>query len=260
MAFVKSNGVTLHVQRLAEPGATPPRPVVVFLHGLVDSLASYYFTLASPVADLGFDVITYDLRGHGRSERPGEGYLIRDAVDDLMGMLDGLGVDGPVHLVGYSFGGTVAFSATHRHPDRVLSLSVIESEPPTAAWARRTADGVAEVRASIADQEYVDAQDDLVRKMAAAAFRLDDTTTAYRDLLSPDGLLDHEDVGSVRVPLLLIIGGESALNSHAEEFLPALPHCRVRVIPGRDHMLLARAPDEVGRILLPWLAEQRDRR
>ncbi len=260
MAFVQVNGIRLHVQQVPRPDPTSTRPVVVFVHGLVDTLASYYFTLAGPVADLGFDVVTYDLRGHGRSDRTTGGYLIRDAVDDLLGLLAGLGVDQPVHLVGFSYGGTVAFSVAHRHPDRVLSLTIIESEPPTEAWARRTADGVRVVRSSIGDEEYVAGQTELVKKMAAAAARLDETTSVYRDLLDPDGLLGPEEIASIRHPMLLIIGGASDLHARTGEFLPLLPHCRVDVMPGQEHMLLTYAADQVGRFLMPWLTEQRDAR
>ena len=84
-------------------------PVVVFVHGLLtDSLASYYFTLGPSFAAAGIDVIMYDLRGHGRSERPETGYQIEYFVDDLVALLDALGERRRVHVVGNSFGGTVA--------------------------------------------------------------------------------------------------------------------------------------------------------
>jgi len=61
-----------------------------------DSLASFYLTLAAPVASAGIDVIAYDLRGHGRSELPPTGYRVADFVADLTGLLDELAVTEPV--------------------------------------------------------------------------------------------------------------------------------------------------------------------
>ena len=56
---------------------------VVFLHGLVmDNLSSFYYTLA-PAAARAADVVLYDLRGHGRTERPVRRLPLEDAVDDL---------------------------------------------------------------------------------------------------------------------------------------------------------------------------------
>src|SRR5437764_271578 len=102
MADVVARGVRFHVQRLGRGdrgGAT-----VVFLHGLVmDNLSSFYFTLANPVAQVA-DVMLYDLRGHGRSERPAAGYTLSDMVLDLEALLETAGIKGPIAIVGNSFG------------------------------------------------------------------------------------------------------------------------------------------------------------
>src|SRR5262245_23303815 len=101
MADVIARGLRFHVQRLgAREG-----PTVVLLHGLVmDNLSSLYFTLANPLAAT-CDVILYDLRGHGMSERPASGYTLREMVLDLAALLDALAVSHPVLLAGNSFGG-----------------------------------------------------------------------------------------------------------------------------------------------------------
>ncbi|HWL88800.1 MAG TPA: alpha/beta fold hydrolase, partial [Polyangiaceae bacterium] len=73
MADVLVRGVRLHVQRMgvADPSENRGRRVV-FLHGLVmDNLSSWYFTVANVVAAFA-DVVLYDLRGHGLSDRPAE--------------------------------------------------------------------------------------------------------------------------------------------------------------------------------------------
>jgi len=91
VAEVRVNGVRLHVQRLGKGG-----PPVVFLHGLVmDNLSSWYFTAAGKVAATA-DAILFDLRGHGRSERPTNGYSVEVFLDDLDALLDALAVRAPV--------------------------------------------------------------------------------------------------------------------------------------------------------------------
>src|SRR5690349_14761450 len=107
MADVVAGGVRHHVQRL---GTTSGSRTVVFLHGLVmDNLSSFYFTLANPAAATA-DVILYDLRGHGMSERPAAGYTVAQLVTDLAELLAALGVTRRVQLVGNSFGGTLALA------------------------------------------------------------------------------------------------------------------------------------------------------
>ncbi|HEX6403977.1 MAG TPA: alpha/beta hydrolase, partial [Pseudonocardiaceae bacterium] len=141
MPEIVANGVRLHVQRLA-PSHRPHTSTqpVVFIHGLgMDNMSSYYYTLANPVAQAGAEVILYDLRGHGLSERPSTGYQVADSVADLAGLLDALGIDGPVHLVGNSYGGTVALSFAVRYPHRVASMVLIEAHFTVAGWAEQVA-------------------------------------------------------------------------------------------------------------------------
>ena len=80
MAEVVARGLRFHVQHL---GVRPDGPLVVFVHGLVlDNLSSWYFTVAGEVAKRA-EVLLYDLRGHGSSERPETGYGVADMVQDL---------------------------------------------------------------------------------------------------------------------------------------------------------------------------------
>ena len=53
----------------------------------MDNLSSFYCTLAGPVSRAGHEVLLYDQRGHGRSERPPGGYDRDTAVDDLAALL-----------------------------------------------------------------------------------------------------------------------------------------------------------------------------
>jgi len=64
-------------------------------------------------------------------------YTIGDFLADLDDLLNQLAADQPVHLVGNSFGGTLAFSYAAAHPDRSGSIVCIESEPATEIWATK---------------------------------------------------------------------------------------------------------------------------
>lgn len=64
-----------------------------------------------PLAD-DYEVITYDARGHGRSDAPEIGYSIADRVDDLHDLICELDLENPI-LLGHSMGvGTVGWMAT----------------------------------------------------------------------------------------------------------------------------------------------------
>lgn len=120
------NGVSLHVE---EYGSGTP---VVLLHGWPDS--AYLWRHQVPVlAGNGFQVIAPDLRGFGRSDRPGKvlAYRLGNAVADVTGILDDLGIES-AHVVGHDWGAAVAWLAAALQPARVRKLVVISVPHPLA--------------------------------------------------------------------------------------------------------------------------------
>lgn len=72
--------------------------------------------------------LAMDLRGHGYSHRPDwSDYSAEEFADDVMMLLDHAGVQGPIILVGHSFGGAVATVFTLRHPERVSKLVLLST-------------------------------------------------------------------------------------------------------------------------------------
>jgi aminoacrylate hydrolase len=94
-------------------------PPVVLISGLA-GVASYW---EPNIEDLArqFTVIRYDHRGTGRTSRPEQAYSIELLADDLIGLMDALGIARAV-LVGHSTGGAIGQVVAARHPDRVDRL------------------------------------------------------------------------------------------------------------------------------------------
>ncbi|WP_340374529.1 alpha/beta hydrolase [Streptomyces sp. SS7] len=252
MAMVDTGAVRLHVQRLGPGGGRPADATVVLVHGLLtDSLASYYFTVAPAFAAAGLDVVMYDLRGHGRSGRPAEGYTLDDNIDDLAALLDRLGVSGPVHLVGNSYGGTVAFGYAARHPERAACVALIESEPATAAWARKLDGILRRVMTQLAHNEpdalaWISAhRGHNTARLARGAARLARETTLGRDIPA-SRVLSADELAAVRCPVLAVYGGDSDLAEQAAWLERALPDCRTVIVPGHEHSVLVEASGTVG--------------
>ena len=98
---------------------------IVFVHGSWDDHSAWnaVAALLSP----RWRVVAYDRRGHGSSTVPdGQGRISQD-VADLHGVIDAFG-QGPVHLVGHSYGACVALLYAARQPARLRSLCL--HEPP----------------------------------------------------------------------------------------------------------------------------------
>lgn len=111
--FVDAAGVRT---RVVEAGDGPP---LVFVHGTGGHLEAYTRNFRG--LSERFRVITYDMAGHGFSEKPDRPYTIDFLSDHLIGLLDALGLE-RAHLSGESLGGWVAaWTAAHR-PERVERL------------------------------------------------------------------------------------------------------------------------------------------
>jgi pimeloyl-ACP methyl ester carboxylesterase len=259
VTFVDIGDMRFHVQRLG-PQDGSAAGTVVLVHGvLTDSLASYYFTMAPAFAAAGLDVVMYDQRGHGRSSRPGTGYQLERFVGDLDTILDRLGVAGPVHLMGNSFGGTVALGLAAHNPGLVGSVFLIESEPATGAWATKMAGNLARAKAQLPREETIawiaNRHGAHTARLARAAARLLGSTSLADDLpasatLSPAGLR------GIRCPVLAVYGAESDMVSRSGWLDAALPDCRSTFVAGQEHSVLVEATDTVRELFFDWLNEQ----
>ncbi len=119
--FVTVNGLRFHYREYATshmPGRT-----IVLLHGLASS--SQIWSSVAPLLATSSRVVAVDQRGHGRSDKPDNGYDFASVVGDLDAFLRELGIERPL-LVGHSWGADVALQYAAKYPGWVAGLVLVD--------------------------------------------------------------------------------------------------------------------------------------
>ncbi|ROO88299.1 pimeloyl-ACP methyl ester carboxylesterase [Actinocorallia herbida] len=119
--IVKGDGVDLAVQVQGNPEG----PTVLLVHGYPDTHA-VWDGVAARLADR-YRVVTYDVRGAGASSRPKgrEAYRFAHLMNDLRAVVEEVGQDGPVHLVGHDWGSIQGWEAVTTMPELFASYTSI---------------------------------------------------------------------------------------------------------------------------------------
>ena len=111
---------TVHYWTDGDSGQT-----ILFTHG-ANLDHGMFHPQTGPLAK-NYKVISWDVPLHGLS-RPYKDFSLQHAADDLMQILDAEHID-QAHLVGQSMGGYISQIAALKYPDRVHSLTSVDSSP-----------------------------------------------------------------------------------------------------------------------------------
>lgn len=107
--YAPTNGIQYHYLDYGGEG-----PTLVMLHGLTANAYSFQGLVNAGLTDYGH-VLSLDLRGRGKSDKPEEGYRMADHAKDVLELLDRLGC-GTVVLAGHSFGGLLTYYMAAKYP------------------------------------------------------------------------------------------------------------------------------------------------
>lgn len=129
---IKANGIYMYYQ-IKGQGAN-----IVLIHGAGDNLNMWYHQV--PVFSKSYRVITYDVRGSGKTESPEGDYSISLFAEDLYQLMRAIRVEG-AYLLGYSMGGRIALELAINYPDLVKGLVLANSSvgltPPSPETLER---------------------------------------------------------------------------------------------------------------------------
>jgi pimeloyl-ACP methyl ester carboxylesterase len=116
---VSTNGIELNI---AEQGEGP---LVLMLHGFPESWYSWRHQI-SAVAGAGFHAVAPDMRGYGKSDKPGDitTYNQVEVTRDIVGLISSLGYETAI-VFGHDWGAPTAWSCALHHPDKVTAVGAL---------------------------------------------------------------------------------------------------------------------------------------
>ncbi len=187
-------------------------PVVCLNHCFC---ADHHFWDPHMPAFEGFQVLRYDTRGHGQSSAPAGPYNLSMLAGDTARLLDHLEIR-DVHFFGVSMGGMIGQTLALEHPERVVSLALINTTPEYSAeqrvlWRERAGivlkSGIGAVQEALMERWFTDEaienqqpgyvyMNDIVARFRPASF--DAVTAAMCELDTTSRL------GAIAAPTLVV--------------------------------------------------------
>lgn len=263
MPRARVNGIFLYYET---HGWGNDADVVLLTNGVLMSTAGWANQVGP--ASSRYRLLLHDCRGMWKSDHPPGPYALETHADDLVGLLDHLGVE-RAHLAGISYGAEINLVCALRRPERVASLflasavaapdpllqahietwiAAAEREDPELLWSL--------VYAASFSRGWVAAHPDEraagSRRYAALDFR--SAVDLFRAFLRYDVT---SGLGRVRAPALVVVGEEDALKPRrlAGELAERIAGAEFLIIPGAGHALCLERPAEFNTALLGFLAK-----
>jgi non-heme chloroperoxidase len=247
--FVKTpDGLTISAQDWGNANG----PEIVFIHGFSQSHLSWIKQVTSDLAN-EFHMVTYDLRGHGNSDKPFQPERYRDSkawADELQAVMDATGVKRPV-LAGWSYGGRIMADYLEIYgPAKLAGLNYVDTSQksdPTfigpnlknlpLMTSEDLATNIAATRAFLRDCFSKQPTQEEYETMLSFNMMVPPKVRAGLSGRSLD-ILDMDDIlKSLKLPVLVTHGSEDKnLNLVASEYTAKMiPGAKLSVYQGIGH-------------------------
>lgn len=240
---------------------------VLFISGL-GGIGSYWRDQIPAFAN-SFEVIVYDHRGVGQSDRAHPSLTIEKLAVDVIGLMDFLGVE-RAHIVGHSAGGAVAQVLAIDHPKRCAAIVVAASWAKADAYFRRQYALRKEILSRLGPASYIQANTlflypsqyiarnhEKLRQLEAqllATFAGPDVVAARIDAcLAFDR---SSDLASIRTPTLVAVAQDDLVTPayFSEDLARRIPGAEAKFFPQGGHYLTQTVAREFNHAVLPFLA------
>ena len=238
---------------------------LVLIHGLGSSARDWEFQV--PEFSIKFQVVTFDLRGHGQSDKPPGPYSIPMFAADTAGLLKALKLES-AHIVGISLGGGVALQLAIDAPSLVKTLVIVNSGPAIVGIGD---EGKKEIDSRVALVEKMGMRG-MGQALAARLFPkpehaslaatfverwTENDPRAYIDALwSMVGWNVTDRLSSIRCPTLVVSADQDySPVALKEAYVKLMPNAELVVIPDSHHAVPLEQPQAFNAAIAQFLAK-----
>jgi pimeloyl-ACP methyl ester carboxylesterase len=238
---------------------------VLLVHGLGSSTEDWESQVDALARE--FTVVAYDVRGHGRSGKPAGAYSVSLFAADAAALIAALKL-APVHVVGLSMGGMIAFQLAADHPELVRSLVIVNSGPEMVLRTLREKMGIVQRQLIVrmmgmrrmgevlAEKLLPGAEHVARRGIFADRWARNDKGAYLRALSALVGWSVTAKLPGIRQPVLVVTADQDYTPVAWKQWYTALmPNATLAVIPQSRHMMPVERPQLFHETLLPFLAD-----
>jgi pimeloyl-ACP methyl ester carboxylesterase len=257
---VRANGIEMHYEVSGKGNC------LVMVHGYTDNLNLWYNQV--PAFSERYRVLTYDVRGFGKTEVTRADYSMSLFAEDLRALLEALQI-GSACVLGYSMGGRIALEFALAYPEMTMGLILANSgigETPSQEMQERR-----QMMVGLLQQGDIEVISELMTEASFSPGLRDRNPAAYEKYKSikmqndPSEYLavmqaivaaidSPADFGSLRCPALIIAGDRDGFMDVrvGEAMRDAIPDAEMHVLP-TGHAAAIEEPEAFNRVVLGFL-------
>jgi len=238
---------------------------LLLIHGLGSGMQTWQMQV--PVLSKYYKVVTFDLRGHGRSDKPLERYNIGMFAADTAGLMKSLGIPS-AHVVGFSLGGMVGFQLCLDAPDMVKSLVVVNS-PVTGyrqplregfqSWKHFTRvqlTGIRKNRKSNGQQLSPKQDEDQWQQTLTERFAMNNMLAQANSFWAVLKGNVTDNLSLINCPTLVITSDKDYVPvSVKSAYVSRIPRAEMVVIPNSRHAVPTEQSEKFNTVLLDFLSK-----
>jgi 3-oxoadipate enol-lactonase len=241
-------------------------PLLLFMHGIGGNRSNWNAQL--PVFAKHFSCIAWDARGYGNSDDYDGDLAFDDFVNDVLRVLDHFGT-ARAHLLGLSMGGRIAMRTALLHPQRVATLTLLDTHEGFEAFTPEQRQAFVNSRREplLAGKEPRDIADAVARSLVGPRARpehlqqLIDSIAALhkhsyiKSLQATVNQVSLGDISKITAPAHFLVGADDRLTPVAMHFEMAakLHGAPVSVVPDAGHLSNIENAEAFNAAALQWL-------